>query len=467
MNKNFEKASKNEEAEKNEDRTSKERVEVQQEEPPWEELKRESEKSLIEECQENFEISEEAKDQVDGYLSQEDEQVMFKFAGEWFKENKDIVKEGGYDIKSKNDKYILTAVSELRGLDEIENNEEYQEFKEGRDNIAFLRTVLKGDTTSIQDQHLILNRLNVRGERIGKELKEAVQRGDEATVESKEIEFSSLFKVKKEFGEKLSDRNLRDDAIREKKLGSLETEDEYVSKNVSPKLEEIGKNLQQKGEGKEGVIKTLLQELGLTKEEKGILIKKIIIKEGDEIMEKLAGKKELDEFLKDKLKSKIESKFKEEWGEKNAEREYEIARFAEKELKKLGSLPERAIGGIEAVYDEAKKKFCDEAAKKVRGKTAKELREIEKEFKKEGENPKEFIDDVLSREGVLKKLTGEWGEDKKKIVEFLEDYGISGSEELLEEFDKGGKKYTGEVKKSRGFLEWLIKAGFSITEQHD
>jgi len=69
-------------------------------------------------------------------------------------------------------------------------------------------------------------------------------------------------------------------------------------------------------------------------------------------------------------------------------------------------LPEKAIGGIEAVYDEAKKRLFDEAAKKVRGKTAKELRRIEKEFKKEGENPKEFIDDILNREGILKELTG-------------------------------------------------------------
>lgn len=469
MKENFEKLDGGKiEEEGKEDETSGKRIEVQSEEAPWEKPKREDEKYFIEKYRERFEIGEDSKEKINEYLFQEAEQEKFEFARKWFKEHIDELKEdGGYDVKSEDDVYIRRVVIEKGGFEELENNEEYQDTNDKIDNIYALKLELSDNAPSIQSQHLILNRLNKRGEKIGKELKEAIQKGDEVTARSKEIEFNSLFKVKKELGEKLSGKNLREEAIRERKLGLLEVKDEYVDKNVSPKLEEIEKNLNQKGEAKERVIKTLLQEIGLTKEEKGILIKKIVIKEGDEVVEKLAGKEEFDQFLKDKIKEKIENEFGKEWEEKNNERENEIDRFTEGELKKLGSTPEKAIGGIESIYDEVKKRLCDEAAKKVRGKTAKELRRIEKEFNKEGENPQEFIDNILNREGILKELTGDWGEDKSKISEFLEDYGISGSEEFLEKFDKGGEKYSEEVRKKRGFLEWLIKASFNTIEQHD
>jgi len=442
-------------------------VKVEKEESPMKKLERKDEAELIKEYLERFEISEEAKETIDGYLSQEAEEEKFKFAREWFEDHKDELEEHGYDIKSEDDIYIRTAVIEQGGFEELEKNEEYEETEDEIENVYALKVELKEKTVSIQSQHLILNRLNKRGERIEKEFKEAEKRGDEATMKSKDIEFNSLFKVKKELGEKLSGRNLKEEAVRKGKLGLLETEDEYVDKNVSPKLEEIEKNLLKKGEAKEKVIKTFSQELGYDREEKGILRKKIVIKKEGEVIGEFRGNEKLGEFLREKMREKIEKEFKEEWAEKNNDREVKIYKFVEEELRKLGSSPEEAVGGIESIYEEVKKRICDKADLKVRGKTAKEKREIESKFRGEGKDPTKFFDEVLNRKGSLEKLTGNWEEDKDEVVKFLEGWGVSGSEEFLEKFDKDGKEYAKVVGKKRGFLEWLIKASFNTLEQHD
>ena len=430
-------------------------LEVEEEPQPWDKLKTEEEANLIDDYEKRSEISDETKKTLDEIIHGESDQKRFDFAQEWFKEHKDEIKERGYDIESKEPGYMVKITNECGGFDELKEKEEYGETNEAIDNLYALRTDLQKEKVPLESQFLILNLLDKKTERAEQEFNEAGKKGDVAISIAKQQELGALFKIKKELSEKISGRDLTQEA--ENKANPLEGKEAYVDKYLESYLNKVV----DKGDPNSAMV--YAKELGYTVEKKGLIMKRMEVRDGKGNLLASLKEKELDKFLDGEMEKKMTEDLKEEWEIKNGERETEIKRIVEQEIKTLGQSSEKAEQGIESIYDRVKKRlkteFIEKDLKKNK-KTKEQLKNIEKEFKGKGKNPTEFIDDLINRKGSLKELKGDLKQDRKKINSFLKDWGISAKNKDFDEFqevmEKEGRSYDKQTKKEKGFLEWIL-----------
>jgi len=425
-----------------------ERVEVEKEPLPWEKLEMEEEARIIEEYEKKSELSEETKESINQILQQEADQKKINFAKEWFKKHQDEIKEKGYDVKTKEEGYVVKVTSELGGFNELKKEEKYRETNEEIGNLYVLKADLQKEKILIDSQFLMLNALNKRAEGLRKEREEAMEVEDWTTTELKEKELVKLSRIRRELSEKISGRDLDKEA--EEKVEPLEEQEKYIDENLPKRLNQA---------------KDYLQELDYRTEKKRIpMSKKIrIINEKGEIVSEFRKEKEVNEFLRKETEEKIKKELREEWGEKKSLRAARIGDLVEKEVQALGKSPEKAEGGIEEVYARVKKRlkteFIERELKKEK-KTKEQLKTIEKEFEKRGIKPSEFMEDVIYRKGSLENPKGNWEEDKDGIKEFFEGWKIPVTSEALEKYkekmDKKGERYEKKINKEIGFMEWLF-----------
>lgn len=451
-----------------------EKVQIKKEELPWERLNMEEEGNLIGKYEKGAEISKKTKEDIDLILRQETDERRTDFAKEWFKENTDRIKEKGYDSKNREESYILRIANEMGAFKELRKNEEYKEKSEEINNVYALRTDLGKERIPEETKFLILNRLNNRVEKLKK-------------AGMTEEQLSGLNKIRKELTEKISGKNLTEEA--EEKIEKNEDKENYVRKNGIEKYNEL---IQSERALENGSVPVLIEYLNYNieekrtffgkglfiKDEKGEFIKeKLYDKDGKIIKEtgkprNLKDSEELRIFLQNETVKKAKNEAAEMWMLGDELRKDRMSEYIEKEIMSLGKSPEEAEGGIQEVYARAKERLVTEFIEtglKRDKKSSEQLKVIEKDFKGKGENPTEFINSVIERKGSLKELTGKWEKDKENIKEHLAEYGISIEAQKLEELrnrlEKEGRKYESEAKKQRGFLEWLLGLIFlSLTE---
>jgi len=191
----------------------------------------------------------------------------------------------------------------------------------------------------------------------------------------------------------------------------------------------------------------------------------MIVDEKGEVVGEFRKGEEVNEFLIKKILGK-------EWDEKNSLRTTRRRVLVEREMHAFGASPGMAEGGINKVYARVKRRLKTGFTERTlarRGETGEQLEGIERDFEGGGKNPVKFIEDILRREGPLRRLEGRWEKDKENIRNFLESRGIPVDPEGLDrskgEMDKSGEIYEQEVRKERGFVEWLLSLlFFSIPE---
>ncbi len=424
------------------------RVEVERGPAPWEKMRTEEEGRLIEKYAEKAQLNPKTKDNIESALREEVDRKRIEFAKEWFSEHGDKIKEKGYDVRIADESYMVRVTSELGGFKELKSNEDYKDKNEEIENFYALRTDLQKENIPIESQFLMLNALNKRGERIEGELERAQAAGDNEAVKAKELQLEELFKTGQELTEKVSGRDLRNEA--DKKIEILAKEEDYVENGIKIKLENKTP-LEIRNEASRG--------LNYTIEKKGFFKKRFEIRDKDgNIIHKVEKEKDLNKFLEGRLREKLAEDFGKEWEIKNQAREGGIRKLIEKEVKDLASSPENAKGGIEAVYGRVKERLITEFVEKdlkKKEKTKEEFKAIEEEFKGQGKNPTEFIDNVIHRKGELAELTGKWEKDEDNFTKFLENWGISADPDFLKE-KRIANGYEKAVTKERGFLEWLL-----------
>lgn len=250
-------------------------IKVEKEEAPWRKLEVEEGSNLISRYEKKSELSKEHKKDIARILGQETDQIKIDFAKDWFKEHKDEIKDKGFDIENEEEGYRLRIASQLGAFKELNTNAEHREKREEIDNLYALRTDLEKDAVPLESQFLILNRLNKRTERLKEEVKEAKEKRDKATAKSKESELKELFEVGKELAEKISGRDLKNEAVNEAKKTKLLIKEKDVNLAIEEKINSIGKSPEKAVAGIEGVygkvkerLITEFTEKGLKKEEK-------------------------------------------------------------------------------------------------------------------------------------------------------------------------------------------------------
>ena len=436
--------------------------EVEEEPQPWEKLKADEESNLIDEYEKQSKLDNETRDNINNIIRQETDQKRIDFAQEWFEEHKDEIREKGYDTESREDGYAVKVAKELGGFEELKEKEEYSETNETIDNLYVLRADLQKDAVPLESQFLILNLLNKKTERAEQELKAAEKKGDATKSVVKQEELNELFKVQKELSEKISNRDLTQEA--DEKTDPLEEKQEYLDKNLDgytdKRMEEISET-----DVKNEIV--YARELGYTTAKKGLILRKIEVKDSEgNVLTKLK-QKDLENFLSAELDKKLGKELEEEWEMKNEERQNTMKELIGQEIKALSGSPEKAEQGIESIYDRVKKRlkaeFIEKDLKKSK-KTKEQLQEIKKEFKGKGKDPAEFIDKLINREDSLEDLEGNLDRDKKKISSFLEDWGVLMEDGKLEEFEemmeKKGKSYSEAAKGQKGLFEWILELIF-------
>lgn len=446
------------------------RVEVERAPAPWEKVRTEEEGRLIEEYAEKSQLSGKGKDSIENALKEEADRRKIEFAKGWFEEHRDEIKDKGYDVRTADESYMVRVTSELGGLKELRSKEEYREKNEEIENFYALRADLQKESIPIESQFLMLNALNKRGERIEDELDRAQAAGDKEAVKAKELQLEELSKTGRELAEKITGRNLRKEGEEGEWPDFLNRED-YIQVGIDGRKYKVQEELGQMPKRiKEDRLRGIFcDELKWTTETRGLFRKRIVVRDENGKEQGSFTKKEADEFLRIKAEENRKKHFGEKWEGDNAERESIIKGFIVREVNALGRSPEKAEGGIEAVYGRVKERLITEFAEKdlkKKEKTKEELKTIEEEFKGKGKNPTEFIDSAIHRRGKLKELKGKWEEDEDNITEFLENWDFSVSPEALKgKKETIGKSYEKAVTKERGFLEWLLDFIFSYRPQ--
>ena len=393
-------------------------------------------------------------------------------------------------------------------LKELMKNEDYKDKWEEIENVSAIIRDFKDGRVSPDGLSLSLNFLQEKVEKIEKDLKRAEKSGNEQTASLKKRELDGLFSARQEMAQKISGRDLRGEAENKKTIKEWEKAEGYLSdreRHIKENYEIVGREIKEErrkeinssnlSDREKGVMIREIDAEGLVfneemakkllglevKETKGIkasiramfkgLDYDVFDKEGNKIRESKDIYK-INNFLKEKVEESLKEKAGEEWDAKNNEREAEIRKLVEKEIKGLAKSPEKAEHGVETVYSRLKEKIITEFeidGLKKEKKTREQLREIEKEFKGKGEDPTEFINDVLHREKGLENLEGdlnkEGGKDEQIIKDFLEDWGILVEPEKMEKFltPERKKKYEKMVKERKGFLEWLFDLIFFLS----
>ncbi|MFH1657091.1 MAG: hypothetical protein ABH919_01370 [bacterium] len=442
-------------------------LEVEEESQPWEKLKIEEEAKLIEGYEKQSQLDNATKDNINNIIHQETDQKRIDFAQEWFEGHKDEIREKGYDIQSREDGYAIKIVNEMGGFDELKEKGEYKETKQAVDNLYVLRADLQKDDVPLESQFLILNLLNNKTERAERDLKTAQEKGDAANSTVKQQELTELFKIKKELSEKISGKDLTQEA--EDNTEPLEGKEEYVDKYL---FDYIDKQILERSDWNANKTISVLKELGCTTEKKGIIFKEIEVKDNEGNLSVKINPKNLIQYLEKNLAEKFAKERGEEWEMKNAARDIEMKKLIEREIKTLGESPEKTEQGIESIYDRVKKRLKTEFIEKdlkKKEKTREQLQEIKKEFKGEGKNPIEFINNVINRDGSLKDLKGDLKQDKDKIAGFLGEWGFETEDEQFEKFQemmgKKGISYNEQAKKEKGFLEWILDLIFFVDSE--
>lgn len=146
---------------------------------------------------------------------------------------------------------------------------------------------------------------------------------------------------------------------------------------------------------------------------------------------------------------------------------------AEKLLKEkiefYAGSPEKAEGGIEAVYERVKNKLVTEFITndlRKDEKSKEELTTIEKAFNQQGIKINDFLEPVIHRRKGLENLTGNWPEDENRIKKFLEGFGVPVGNLKTEnkEMNQIIQSYNSAMKKRKGFLKWFVELIFSLQE---
>lgn len=481
-------------------------IEVQREiGKPWEAMEREDEGWLLAQYGERVALNEKSARFIDGFLTQEARDAEMRFAKDWFEEHREQLRGQGVSPEVSDSKKIAIAI-EQGALDELRRKEEYRERREEIENLYYLRKVLREEHLPAEVPFLLLNKLQRIAENIENEIKKMRKAGkSEGEIRVKEGELERLFEIRKEVAEIASGRKLEDEARGEVDV-RLEPKDTYMGKNLerekealrnelwvdvfSEEWERLSEKQREQYESKDEFIQKRLEAQvremwGITIDretalallaagdkpeefkKRGIIRKKIEVRGGTKL-----SRREFKSFLEKRredfqktIEENAQRGLEKRWEEKRKEL---IKKGVEERIKNLAKSPEQAVEGIEGVYRRAKDRLISEWTEKElkkEPKTSSQLQKIEKEFSQRGVNPREFIQDVLSRKGELRELTGDIEEDEEKIESFLESYGIPTRGLVKKRMDP--ERYKREVRKERGFLELLFEFIFAVFSEHE
>ncbi|MCK4453745.1 hypothetical protein KAU51_00095 [Candidatus Parcubacteria bacterium] len=516
------------EAEKGEVKGKKEKREVEEVKPekitrPWEETAEREEVRLYEEFTKKFELEKEKKDHIEKVLQTETDERRIEFAVKWFEEHREELEKKGISSEVELSKDRMAEIAIEKGaFKDLETNKKYKRDLENIENMYAMRKDFeKGVECPIESQFAILHTLDKRAKSIRDEIQEMEKAGkSDIEKDEKKNELDDLLEDRKELAGKIKGLDL--DKIAEERVGPLEGQDSYIERLTDErkqgeefckkcnlvlgkemtfgKWKDMGKfdrdRIKKEFEDSLAKIKKRLEEAypkkmmtvddekilalmnaGYNVEEvrlKGLslegLFGRVELKKTDGTIEKVKYK-EFSKFVEEKVRNydqAIEDKAKEElgseWKEMKRKREEKIKDEIEKEISTMVESPEKAAGGIEALFDSIKgrliNEYLEKGTKKER-KTAEEIEEL-KEYEKKGKikDPYRFMSEVIERKKGLDKISGDMEEDPGFIEEYLKNsQNIETSEDdiirFIESQEKQGINLGEIVKSEKGLWDYF------------
>jgi len=442
-----------------------EKVEVEERGAPWRKLELKERGELISSLQEKSEINEGVKQKVDSFLKQEVESKQFEFAQDWFARNEPKIESDGKDTKNRNNEYVFKVATEYGAFDKDLNDKKvYSKFRKEMDNFGALRSDFGKESIPLDSQFLMLNVLNNKEKDILKDIERARQKNDPETVLINQSKLEEIGRMKNEIALKVSGRDFEGEARTKFNLGELGKKEDYVKDKSVSDLEALKIDFADGGRrGKR--VENYFKESNQKWIKKGWLGNKFkILDKEDKIIASFKNKNQMEKFIRGNIEDQIKDKHEKEWEHLKEKERKLIGDYIEKEVNELGKSPEKAQKGIESLFSRVKERIYNEYIKKqmVSGeKTAKHLEKLEDKFEEEGQDPTEFIEDVVNREKGLNELSGDLKKDKKKITKFLGGYGFKVTDKDFNKFDREGSRYKKDVKKRSSFVEWILELLFN------
>ncbi len=346
---------------------------------PGPELTREHEQTLERKKEANMEeiigryvekaqFDEKTRGDIEQILNQETEQRYIEFAEEWFRKNRKKIENAGYNPNKKEKAHIMKVVEIMGGFKELEGTEKDQEIY----HLKILEQELGKENVPLDSQYLMLNVLNRRAKRIETEISRARdEKTNEVKVAEKQKELDDLFELRKQVAEKITGENL----LTQEEINEIKDE---ATKEIEEMFASTPKGIKRIFDPRKG-------------------------KQREQAIAEIGNK------AKEKTRGKLEQK-----------------------IREIGQSPEKAIGGIEAVYERVRGRVAIEyAANKIKGeKTPEQLKDISKEFKRRGIDPVKII-----TEGS-KCLE----DDPDAFKGLLGRYGIEADAEKVQELQEKGKE---------------------------